>query len=73
MFYALFCKLVHYLSCFFFSFSRFIHVGVSSLVYLFEPLYCIQLNLYNNQFIKLFVVSNFFIVADKAAKTLLKL
>lgn len=64
MLYVLFCKLFYYLSCSF-SFLRFIHVGISSLVYLFEPLYCIQLNLYNNQFRKLFAVSNFLLLQIK--------
>ena len=36
-------------------------------VYLFEPLYCIQLILYNNQVTKLLAVFNFLFIANKSA------
>lgn len=38
-----------------------------ALVYLFESLYCVQLNLYNNQVIKLLAVFNFLFIANKSA------
>lgn len=37
-----------------------------ALVYLFESLYCVQLNLYNNQVIKLLAVFNFLFIANKS-------
>lgn len=36
-------------------------------VYLFEPLYCIQLILYNSQVTKLLAVFNFLFIANKSA------
>lgn len=43
-----------------------------ALVYLFEPLYCIQLHLYNNQFIKLLADFNFLFIAANVTMTIFK-
>ena len=55
----------------YFSFWRFMPVTVSSSdLFIFEPLHCIRLGLYDSQFIKLLAVFNFVIIADKAEMTI---